>query len=93
MAHLDRARAARMMRTAGLDALLLLSPESFTYATGAPAGVATMWRRAGAVAAVVPADPALETSAVVTDLFEAVFRASSTISNIRIRYRPHLCLL
>ncbi|KQS87598.1 MULTISPECIES: M24 family metallopeptidase [unclassified Rhizobium] len=84
MAHLDRARAARMMQAAGLDALLLLSPESFTYATGAPAGVATMWRRAGAVAAIVPADPAKDAAAVVTDLFEAAFHATSTITDIRI---------
>jgi Xaa-Pro dipeptidase len=64
--------------------LLLLSPESFTYATGAPAGVATMWRRAGAVAAIVPADSALPEAAVVTDLFQAAFRASSVITDIRI---------
>lgn len=84
MAHLDRTRASQRMELAGLDALLLLSPESFTYATGAPAGVATMWRRAGAVAAIVPAVPALPQAAVVTDLFEAAFRASSTITDIRI---------
>jgi len=84
MAHLDRTRATRLMEIAGLDALLLLSPESFTYATGAPAGVATMWRRAGTVAAIVPADPALDEAAVVTDLFEAAFRAASTITDIRI---------
>ena len=84
MAHLDRTRASQLMETAGLDALLLLSPESFTYATGAPAGVATMWRRAGAVAAIIPADPALPPAAVVTDLFEAAFRASSTITDLRI---------
>ncbi|WP_438751262.1 M24 family metallopeptidase [Pararhizobium sp. O133] len=83
-AHLDRVRAARMMQAAGLDALLLLSPESFTYTTGAPAGVATMWRRAGAIAAIIPADPDQDTAAVVTDLFEAAFRASSTITDIRI---------
>ncbi|MBP1858650.1 M24 family metallopeptidase [Rhizobium herbae] len=83
MAHLDRTRATRLMEIAGLDALLLLSPESFTYATGAPAGVATMWRRAGAVAAIIPANPALTESAVVTDLFEAAFRASSAITDIR----------
>ncbi len=84
MAHVDRTRASQLMEIAGFDALLLLSPESFTYATGAPAGVATMWRRAGAVAVIVPADPALTGSAVVTDLFEAAFRASSTITDIRI---------
>jgi Xaa-Pro dipeptidase len=84
MAHLDRTRASQLMQAAGIDALLLLSPESFTYATGAPAGVATMWRRAGAVAAIVPADPALNDAAVVTDLFEAAFRTSSAIADIRI---------
>ena len=84
MAHLDRQRAANLMAASGLDALLLLSPESFTYATGAPAGVATMWRRAGAVAAIVPADPAVPEAAVVTDLFAAAFRAASTIADIRI---------
>jgi len=84
MAHLDRQRAMRLMQAARLDALLLLTPESFTYATGAPAGVATMWRRAGAVAAIVPADPAIDCAAVVTDLFEAAFHASSTISDIRV---------
>lgn len=84
MAHLDRTRASQLMEVAGLDVLLLLSPESFTYATGAPAGVATMWRRAGAVAAIVPADPALQEAAVVTDLFEAAFRASSTLTDISI---------
>lgn len=84
MAHLDRTRASQLMHAAGIDALLLLSPESFTYATGAPAGVATMWRRAGAVAAIIPADPAFKEAAVVTDLFEAAFRASSAIADIRI---------
>ncbi|URK86751.1 aminopeptidase P family N-terminal domain-containing protein [Rhizobium sp. RCAM05350] len=84
MAHLDRTRTSQLMERAGLDALLLLSPESFTYATGAPAGVATMWQRTGAVAAIVPANPAHQEAAVVTDLFEAAFRASSTITDIRI---------
>ncbi|OJF91275.1 M24 family metallopeptidase [Pararhizobium antarcticum] len=84
MAHINRQRAMRLMQAARLDALLLLTPESFSYATGATAGVATMWRRSGAVAAIVPADETLECAAVVTDLFEAAFRASSTISDIRV---------
>ncbi len=84
MAHLDRQRAMRLMQAGRLDALLLLTPESFSYATGAPAGVATMWRRSGAVAAIVPADPAIGCAAVVTDLFEAAFRTSSTIDDIRV---------
>lgn len=84
MAHLDRARAGRLMAEAGLDALILLSPESFTHATGAAPGVGTMWRRAGAVAVLVPADPAVPEMAVVSDLFEAGFRAASHIADIRL---------
>ena len=83
MAHLDRARAARLMSQAQIDAILLFSPESFSYATGASAGVATMWRRAGAVAVVVPADPAVPETAVVSDLFAASFRKSSHIKDVR----------
>lgn len=84
MGHLDRQRAARLMEAAGLDALLLLSPEGFTYATGAMPGVGTMWRRAGAVAALVPADPGLPLGAVVSDLFEDSFRRTSDITDLRI---------
>lgn len=84
MAYLDRDRAARLMAAAGLDALMLFTPEGFAYATGASPGVGTMWRRAGAVAAVVPADPGLPIGAVVSDLFEEGFRASSAVTDIRI---------
>lgn len=83
MAHLDRARAGALMQAAGLEALILLSPESFRHATGAAAGVGTMWRRAGAVAVLVPADPALPEAAVVSDLFAPSFRAASRITDIR----------
>jgi Xaa-Pro aminopeptidase len=84
MAHLDRARAERLMAGAGLDALILLGPESFRHATGAAPGVGTMWRRAGAVAVLVPADPALPEAAVVSDLFAPAFRAASVIADIRL---------
>lgn len=83
MANLDRARAARLMSEARMDAILLFSPESFSYATGASPGVATMWRRAGAVAVLVPADPALPETAVVSDLFATSFRKSSHIEDVR----------
>ena len=83
MAHLDRRRAERLMSEAGLDALILLAPESFSYATGAAPGVATMWRRAGAVAVLVPADPAVAEGAVVSDLFVEGFRAASHITDVR----------
>lgn len=83
MAHLDRRRAERLMQSAGIDALILLAPESFTYATGASPGVGTMWRRAGAVAVLVPADPGLPEMAVVSDLFAVAFRASSHVADVR----------
>jgi len=67
----DRDRAARLMAAAGVEALLLASPESFTYATGAPAGVAANWRRLGPAIAVLPADPAKPVGAVASDLFAA----------------------
>lgn len=83
MAHLDRKRAQRLMGDAGIDALVLFSPEAFRHATGASAGVATMWRRAGAVAVLVPADPGLPETAVVSDLFAPGFRRASHITDIR----------
>ena len=83
MAHLNRRRAEKLMLEAGVDALVLLSPESFKYATGAAPGVATMWRRAGAVAVLVPADSRLPETAVVSDLFANNFRNSSHIEDIR----------
>ena len=82
-AFLDRARAQTLMQAAGIDALILLSPEAFRHATGAPAGVATMWRRAGAVTVLVPADAGLPEMAVASDLFAPAFRAASHIADLR----------
>ena len=48
---LDRQRAEALMRAAGIDALVVLQPENFSYATGATPGVAALWRRAGAAIA------------------------------------------
>jgi Xaa-Pro dipeptidase len=67
--HVDRARAARMMDAAGVDALLVAAPETFRWATGASAGVATGWRRLGPAVAVIPADPSRAVGAVASDLF------------------------
>jgi len=83
-AHLDRKRAENLMQAAGLEALLLLSPEAFRHAAGAPPGVATMWRRAGAVAVLVPADAGLAEAAVVSDLFAPAFQRASHITDMRI---------
>lgn len=83
-AHLDRHLAERLMHEAGLDALLILSPEGFRHATGAAPGVATMWRQAGAVAVLVPADAGVPEAAVVSDLFAPGFRQASHIADLRI---------
>ncbi|MCC5968843.1 MAG: aminopeptidase P family protein [Pararhodobacter sp.] len=83
-AHLDRKLAENLMQAAGLEALLLLSPEAFRHATGAPPGVATMWRRAGAVAVLVPADAGINEVAVASDLFAPAFRQASHITDLRI---------
>lgn len=74
--QVDRARAARLMERAGLDALLVAAPESFRWATGAPAGVAANWRRLGPAVAVIPADPARPVAAVASDLFAAAAQAA-----------------
>lgn len=83
MAHLDRQRASQLMSQAGIDGLILLSPESFIYATGASSGVATMWRRTGAVAVLVPAAPNIPETAIVSDLFARNFKKASHIKDIR----------
>jgi len=83
-AHLDRHRAETLMQAAALDALLLLSPEAFRHATGAAPGVATMWRQAGAVAVLVPADAGQAEAAVVSDLFAPAFQRASHITDMRI---------
>lgn len=76
MSDIDRARAERLLRDAGLDALVLFQPEAFRYAVGAPAGVATMWGRAGAAIAIVPADAGSRLAAVASD------HASNTITRL-----------
>jgi Xaa-Pro aminopeptidase len=83
MAHLDRVRAERLMTQAGLDAVLLLSPESFRYATGAAPGVGTMWRRAGAVAVLLPCEAKAAAMAVVSDLFAAPVRRAGAVTDLR----------
>lgn len=67
MSDIDRKRAERLMVEAGLDALVLFQPEAFQYAIGAPAGVATMWGRAGAAIALVPADALSPLGAIASD--------------------------
>ena len=82
-AYLDRTRAESLLTEARLDALILLSPESFYYATGAQAGVATMWRKAGAIGVLIPAAAHAAEMAVVSDLFAPSFRRDSHIADVR----------
>lgn len=81
--HLDRGRAGRLLAEAGLDGLLLTSPEAIRYATGAGPGLAANWRRGIAAAVLVPADPAIPLAAAVGDLDAAGFAAVSGIADVR----------
>lgn len=83
MSDIDRNRAARLMDEAGIDALVLFQPEAFRYAIGAPAGVATMWGRAGAAVALVPAQPDAALAAIVSD--HAAPTVRSTASGVEVR--------
>ncbi len=71
------------MRVAGVDALLVLQPENFQYATGVSAGVAALFRRAGAALALIPADAAAPAAAIVSDHARAGFVARSPITDVR----------
>lgn len=71
---IDRQRASGLMAAAGLDALVLFQPEHVAYATGTHPGVAALFRRAGAAAAIVPADPQAPLCAVMPDLAEGAVR-------------------
>ncbi|WP_320199581.1 Xaa-Pro peptidase family protein [Agrobacterium sp. rho-13.3] len=83
MSDIDRTRAQRLMLEAGLDALVLFQPEAFRYAIGAPAGVATMWGRAGAAIAVVPADAESGLAAIASDHAASTIRKLAPSVNLR----------
>lgn len=83
MSDIDRHRAGRLMNEAGIDALVLFQPEAFRYAIGAPAGVATMWGRAGAAIAFVPAEVEAGLAAIVSDHQEATVRRQSPDVELR----------
>lgn len=80
---LDRRRAATLMMSEGLSALVLCQPESISYASGAFPGVATFWRRAGAAFLIVPADEYQPLTAIVGDLQAKSFAAQSGIADVR----------
>lgn len=83
MSDIDRTRAQILMQAAGIDALVLFQPEAFRYAIGASAGVATMWGRAGAAAALVPADAGSRMGAVVSDHAAAAVRTNAPDVEVR----------
>jgi len=87
--QVDRARAGRLMAASGVDALLLVAPESFRWATGAAAGVAMGWRRLGPAMAIVPADPARPVGAVASDLFAAAAAGCDPL--LRLPIWPEAC--
>jgi Xaa-Pro aminopeptidase len=80
---LDRKRASELMQGAGLDALVVVQPENFRYATGAHPGFPASWRRAPTQIAVVPADVEADCAIVITDAMEGAVRARSTIRDVR----------
>lgn len=79
---LDRKRTQALLKEAGLDGMVLIQPESVTYATGAKPGSAAGWRRAGAVFVIVPADAEAPMAAIVGDFYAEEFRAASCIDDI-----------
>ncbi|RWC37838.1 MAG: aminopeptidase P family protein [Mesorhizobium sp.] len=70
----DRQRAAQLMASAGIEALMLCAPEAFHYATGASIGPAGLFRRAGAGFVVIPAGQDLPIGVVVADFNAAQLR-------------------
>ncbi len=71
---IDRKRARALMQQAGLDALLLLQPEHVAWAIGVHPGPASLFRRAGAAAVLVPRDPEKALQAVMPDLAAGAVR-------------------
>lgn len=83
MPYLDRSRAQRLMKSQGIDALVLFQPENFIYATGGSGGVATMWRRAGAAIAVVPQSPGERLAAIASDMAASALRRLNPDLDVR----------
>ncbi|MEZ2128808.1 MULTISPECIES: M24 family metallopeptidase [unclassified Sinorhizobium] len=83
MSDIDRQHAQRLMQEAKLDALVLFQPEAFRYAIGVPAGVATMWGRAGAAIALVPADASARLAAVASDHAAGTIRKTAPDVDLR----------
>lgn len=83
MSDVQRTRAERLLRGADIDALVLAKPESFAWATGAPAGVASFFRRAGSALALLPAASSEPIAAVATELFAPHARRALGQAHVR----------
>lgn len=83
MSDIDRGRAQQLMWEAEIDALVLFQPDAFRYAVGAPAGVATMWGKAGSAIALVPADAGAGLAAVVSDHAAPIIRRAAPDIDLR----------
>ncbi|MFN8474361.1 MAG: Xaa-Pro peptidase family protein [Anaerolineae bacterium] len=70
-------RARRALAGANLDALIILSPRHFYYATGHRSWYLGLYSEAGYGAAIVPADAAVAPAAVISDVEEPPFRETA----------------
>lgn len=84
MSDIDRVRAQSLMQKAEIEALVLFQPEAFRYAIGAPAGVATMWGRAGAAIAIVPGNPGVPLAAIASDHAADTIRENAPGVDLRV---------
>lgn len=83
VSYVDRSRAGRLMGEARIDALLLFQPENVAFASSVNPGVAGMFRKAGAAAAIIPADQGQAIAAVMPDLLQAAMERGSTVVDVR----------
>jgi Xaa-Pro dipeptidase len=82
MGYLDRNRCEMLLSGEAIDALLIVQPENFRYATGCHPGFVSLWRRAGTQMALVPASAQQPIAVVVPDALENAFR-SAGIADVR----------
>jgi len=85
MGYMDLGRARREMRAADLDALLVLSPRHFYYATGHSSWFLNLYGEPGYGAAVISANAEQAPGALISDVEEGPFRAAAPeFSNLAI---------
>lgn len=74
MGYMDRKRCEALLGAERIDALVIVQPENFRYATGAHPGFLSSWRRAGTQAALVPGPADRPLAVVVADALGGAFR-------------------